>query len=330
MEKIKTCCIVLLLVFAGWQCGSPQKAFEIRKIGAIPLQFDEAHSICQVWDLAIDAENRFYLADTRCNTIWVADSSGHFVRQIGTPGQGPGELSEPVSIALRGDTLAVLEGGNSRVSFFRKNGTFLSSFMVQSGLLSGLEMHPVDSILVISESLGMWQHLVYSLNSVRLDSVQIQRHKGIALPVKLSAGNLSQTADGNLLYSPIRQYRVVKFNWQGEILQTFAEPSSLYKAPNLHSPEALMKSRDWALVLLPLQVGDLVLVQWRAQQKLSLPDGSKTSLFFDLYSADGRVLQSAIPSPEFFYAAKGDTLYGVDMDTESGEPIILLYQIVEK
>ena len=45
--------------------------------------------------------------------------------EIGRPGDGDGELNEPVSVCASGDHLAIAERGNHRVSVFTLRGTFL-------------------------------------------------------------------------------------------------------------------------------------------------------------------------------------------------------------
>jgi len=69
-----------------------------------------------------------YIADMKENRIMVYDTLGNFVKQIGSPGQGPGELLNPEKIAIENDSIFVLNSGNSRIEIFDINGKPLGSF----------------------------------------------------------------------------------------------------------------------------------------------------------------------------------------------------------
>ena len=95
----------------------------------------------------IDDKNRIYFADYNCHTIWVFNHEGMFQHRFGSYGQGPGELISPVSLSSRNDTIAVLEAGNSRVSFFKATGKFLDAFAIPGGLHSGIEIAPNQPLI---------------------------------------------------------------------------------------------------------------------------------------------------------------------------------------
>jgi len=61
--------------------------------------------------------------------------SGKFIRKVGNPGQGPGDLLKPLymDIDMEGD-IYVYESGNSRVSIFSKSGKFIR-FVKTTGML---------------------------------------------------------------------------------------------------------------------------------------------------------------------------------------------------
>lgn len=61
------------------------------------------------------------------------DRAGRFVRAAGGRGGGPGEFESPVSLArLRGDSLAVWDGGQRRLSVFGPDGTHARDVSVQA------------------------------------------------------------------------------------------------------------------------------------------------------------------------------------------------------
>jgi DNA-binding beta-propeller fold protein YncE len=76
--------------------------------------------------LAIDEQDRIYVADSCSHRIQVFDTSGKLLRLWGKRGTAPGEMSYPYDISLGPDgNLYVCEYGNSRVQKFTKEGRSL-------------------------------------------------------------------------------------------------------------------------------------------------------------------------------------------------------------
>jgi hypothetical protein len=75
----------------------------------------------------VDAAGRIYVADGQAREIRVFDARGRFVRRIGSPGRGPGELRWPAGLALtrHGSRLLVTDYGNARWSVFDTAGALL-------------------------------------------------------------------------------------------------------------------------------------------------------------------------------------------------------------
>ena len=66
--------------------------------------------------------------DSRSPVIKVFDTSGRFVREIGSPGEGPGEYRSISAFGLRSDTIWISDAGTGRVTFYRPDGTVIESF----------------------------------------------------------------------------------------------------------------------------------------------------------------------------------------------------------
>lgn len=79
-----------------------------------------------------------FVVDMKENRIMVYDTLGNFIREIGKPGQGPGEFLYPKDIKIWKDTIYVTDEGNQRIEMFDINGRFLSSFVPKKrGVYSG-------------------------------------------------------------------------------------------------------------------------------------------------------------------------------------------------
>ncbi len=83
--------------------------------------------------VAVDNDERVYVADTGNKRIRVYTSMGQFVQDIGTGGSGPGQLDEPTGLAIHPDgRLFVADTWNRRVSVFNtSDGTYMYSFNVR-------------------------------------------------------------------------------------------------------------------------------------------------------------------------------------------------------
>lgn len=84
-----------------------------------------------------------YVWDAQANLLRRYDSTGHFVRQIGRKGGGPGEYDRPIGLDVMPDgRLAIWDAGQQRVNIYDTAGTFVSSWraetnvFMQDGLLA--------------------------------------------------------------------------------------------------------------------------------------------------------------------------------------------------
>ncbi len=79
--------------------------------------------------LAIDDDDRIYVADSGANRIQVFDTQGKLLRSWGTRGSAPGELNFPYDVAIGPDgSVYVCEYSNHRVQKFRPDGTSLGTW----------------------------------------------------------------------------------------------------------------------------------------------------------------------------------------------------------
>ena len=76
--------------------------------------------------VAVDAQDRIYVADSCNHRIQVFDREGQFLRAFGRPGSGRGELGYPYDVCVdAAGRVYVCEFGNSRIQVFDANGTSL-------------------------------------------------------------------------------------------------------------------------------------------------------------------------------------------------------------
>ncbi len=110
-----------------------------------------------VSDIAFDADGTLFILDDLAGHIVVIDSAGDFVRTIANKGDGPGELIQPIAIAvLRDGRIAVNDIGKPGVQLFRRDGEFLHG--VPFGPAEGMPGSPIyalpDHSLLSPELIG--------------------------------------------------------------------------------------------------------------------------------------------------------------------------------
>lgn len=75
--------------------------------------------------LDLDAEGNVYAGDTQAQTVRVYGPDGAFLRTIGLPGQGPGEIGQGMTaLFVVGDELWVADMGNLRINRYGLDGSF--------------------------------------------------------------------------------------------------------------------------------------------------------------------------------------------------------------
>lgn len=76
--------------------------------------------------VGFDDGGRLYLLDSQAKRIVVVGADGEFLRAIGAPGEGPGELRFPAGMVVRPEgTVSVLDVGHRAFVVYAADGTFL-------------------------------------------------------------------------------------------------------------------------------------------------------------------------------------------------------------
>jgi hypothetical protein len=95
---------------------------------------DERSMLYSAQIVAEDPEGRFYVLNMGDRRIAVFDSAGHFLRNIGRKGHGPGEFNSPMSIAAAGDgEVYVLDAVPARLMRYRRaDGAFVGDWAMEA------------------------------------------------------------------------------------------------------------------------------------------------------------------------------------------------------
>ena len=94
------------------------------------------------WNFTIDSEGRIIVSDTASNKLFVFDSCGTLLHEIGREGKDEGEMKTPLGVTVDShDNIGVCDSGNGRVQIFKRDSTFKFSF---GGEQDGEAMYPVS------------------------------------------------------------------------------------------------------------------------------------------------------------------------------------------
>lgn len=82
--------------------------------------------------------NLFYVFDQEYQSLYVFDSLGNYLNQIGQLGGGPGELSKAIDFSIEGYKISFLTqaGDQAIISVFDTNGDYLESYKINSPVIS--------------------------------------------------------------------------------------------------------------------------------------------------------------------------------------------------
>jgi|GEM_PF-2031392 hypothetical protein len=323
--------IINILLFISCSNNNKQK-YELIKTKEIKLNFPQGEMIGRIFDM-LEHDEKFYLVDYKAHKIWITDLNGCLLKSIGKYGRGPGDLNGPVSIVLKADSLLVLEKENSRISIFNLCGDYISQFPVTSGSLTSMEIDRDGKMIIIGESLGLWNYQFYSLNGRPINNSPKSERTQILMPTSIPGGQISLSSDNNILFSNIRNYNIVMINWNGDTLKSFTANPQNYIAPNLNNRIRLMNQKYWSLIILPLQIDNLILIQ-RFNYFLNpknKPNNDNDKFYYDLFSLDGKLIAEGLRcESSYFLYQKDNFLYSIDyapIELGNENPNIVIYRL---
>lgn len=115
-----------------------------------------------------------YVLDGQAGTIYRYSRAGVLTNTIGSPGDGPGELRQPVAITAIGDTLLVADRRRGRVVVFQGDGTHLGGTGFPGPLFTATARSPSDLYVLSIQTQG-WEEVRSSAPTVVPSEVRIVR-----------------------------------------------------------------------------------------------------------------------------------------------------------
>jgi hypothetical protein len=110
-----------------WAAGEVPTIAEELRIGT--TGDDPNYQFGQIAGIDVGADGSIYVLDQQSRNVRVFDAQGKYVRTLGGPGSGPGELSAlTVGLLVTGDSVLVPDMGQQRVTRYLSDGTVVGSF----------------------------------------------------------------------------------------------------------------------------------------------------------------------------------------------------------
>jgi hypothetical protein len=111
---------------------------------------DEDYILYGPSEVCVDAAGNIFVLDYKMNWVKKFDRNGAHVRTFSRSGEGPGELSQPIEMAITpGGNIVIYELGNQRFSFFGNDGDYLRTHNYQ-GVVEDLECAPDGTLYAVA------------------------------------------------------------------------------------------------------------------------------------------------------------------------------------
>lgn len=292
----------------------------------------------------VDRRGRYFVWGGLRPYFWVFDSSGKSTHRIGRHGEGPGEFSRIMDLAIdTADSVFVFDHSLQRVTVYTPGLEFARSFplrfrldgsalFVGSSLLVNTGIHTEDQVGLPFHLLARDGHIRHSFGSVtggvyRADLQDIIDRRQLAQSTEASfwAARINQlvierwTTDGRLLGT---------LHWEPPWFRVWWQPQADADTPPVTSVIALEQVADtlWVLVAVPGE-------RWRSAIE---PDG-RLYRVTDLGEYQNAVLAAidvrrgvAIASRRMPQLLQGLTEGGLAFHTEAdtlGNPVVRVYRL---
>ena len=118
--------ILVTVTFAARVRSDTHREFELRLERSVFLP-----GLLTSSSIVVAEDETIFAVDRKAATIYVYSADGALVDSIGRPGNGPGELRSPRSLAVN-DSLVVTGNAGGAFTLFRRDGRTRNSFVAQS------------------------------------------------------------------------------------------------------------------------------------------------------------------------------------------------------
>ena len=264
-----------------WRAGEEWTVTEDLRIGTVAG--DPEYQFGQLTFLDVGPDGTIYAMDFQASEVKVYDAQGTYVRTIGGPGQGPGEIGPNNAFVLVSPEKEVIvpDLTNGRVNFYTDDGEPKGSFPISieagapalwavdgSGrLMAQLRGLNVPGIAALQEGDPI---VVYDTAGVVVDTVAVlpkgqtlagTSEEQFSIMVFAAEPIWDIATDGTVFYAMSDQYRILVNDPQGDLVRIITRP---------YTPKPVEEQAEEAIRrLMRQQFTDLGLPPAQAEQFMS-------------------------------------------------------------
>ena len=307
--------------------------------------------------VGVSAAREIVLHDEGNGRIQVFDWAGDYLRTIGRPGEGPGEIGRGGWVALAGERVLWL--GSGRLNTWSLDGDFLEAVQHEEGSagpVAGLDDGSFVAASLVRDALAPRMEF----RGLSAQGAELRRFgsflTGVSKVIVSSQGltivdppaprpAFAASPDGDIYVTPAAEYQLYALRRSGQM--RWAVGVAWPRLPVTEEDRAAAVLRpvpgvEISGVEWPEQLPALGLPRRRAGSALALdghghlwvfplvPSGwEREELPVDIFSFEGEPLFSGFTPFSDWQAPFGDFVFRVEEDVDSGEHQVVRYRLVE-
>jgi len=297
----------------------------------------DTYAFSDISHLTADDQGRIYALDRKESHVKVFDAEGRYLRTIGRPGQGPGDLNEPIFVYFLRNELLVTQ--YERLSFFSPEGDLLRTVPMVKETPTRARCNSRGNIIGTSTVYDPATPKTYAfvlklydpeVNPIK-ELARMQLERSLGPTVKPMRPTVYMTVDDqdNVIFGYPERYEIQVFDPDGnltrKILKTYkpvaiaeeekaasiegAPPQIKFEFPE-HHPPFLRFIHD--------EMGRLYVQTYERA-------AAKDVYLHDVFDRDGRYI-ARVPLKRVPVLFRNGNLYSLE-ETEEGYPVIKRYRV---
>jgi len=307
-------------------------------------------SLSQVSTFIVDGTGVIFALDFKEQKIKVFDKTGKFLRLIGRPGQGPGELGMASGIQLMADgTLVVEDATNRRLAQFKPSGEFIKNIST-SGMLGLVNVLLDGKGNAIGREMGLTEgnaKMFFEIKKFDPSLKPLFTLDKIEFPVPIpGSGTKVNILDmisayqfdpaGNIYYGRNVDYEIKVYSLEGKHVRTIRKEfdrvkvtqadidEMLERMPNAVPGANMREMFSFPEYFPPFQTF-LLDDEGKLVVRTFMKGKAKGEYVFDLFDAEGRFFAQFITKSDLRLWKAGKA-YGIE-ETDEGYQVIKRYAV---
>jgi len=280
--------------------------------------------------IVLDNKCNIYVLDNKELRIIKFDPQGQFLKIIGKPGAGPGELNGLTSIFITNNKLGAWCAQNNHLNYFDLNGEFLGSSISTVGI-SQLNCDSYGNLFGVISSPIKEEKLVLLEDDLSIkriiDKRAFEQPKFYGVGLLYSLTKSKNIIVGNM--SGIKDYKIKVFNYDGELIREIRKDHQPLRIPS-EDIEIVRKNNimNWEIpeYFMPFsriynnEKGMILVTAYTRR-------GKKNETGFNIFDKEGKYLADIIFKSYLYYCLwENGRLYTIE-ENEEGSLMVKVFKL---